>query len=185
MKIHVILIAIIVSFSHIPATLSAPNHDLSLSAAEQITFSKNTLKNKKNTKKNLSFNAFGQRFDLVLAEKNDLMKRLSVPSNSIKLYAGKIKNKANSWARLSVINGEYSGAVFDGNELFLIDVGKNIGAAMSNKPNIKNAKTVIYKSADVSTHLNCANHDKHGAGFSYGNLLSDSVRSRHTNCCRP
>lgn len=164
----------------IQSTSAAPNQDFSISNAEQVTFSQNTLDNTNDASKRVSFSAFGQEFSLVLTEKNDLMGRVSLGNKNIKLYSGQIEGKEDSWARLTVINSQYSGAIFDGTELYLLDAGKNINAAMQNGTKMADVKTAIYKSSEVSTHLNCASDHDHGAGFSYRNLLSKSARDKYS-----
>ena len=53
------------------------------------------------------------------------------------------------------MSGEYSGAVYDGNELYLIDTGKRVADAVkeSQKDLMLQSNTVVYKSADLSSNL--------------------------------
>ena len=169
-------------------TFAQINNDFSLANADQVTFTKNTLDKTDETSKHLNFSAFDAEFNLVLEPNNDLMNLYSSERKDIKLYIGKIEGNDASWARLSVIKNKYTGAIFDGEELFLIDVSKNINDALTNNKNMLDVNTVIYKASDVSTDLSCASHGDHEAQFSYSNLLknakqnlSDSVNSSPTS----
>lgn len=167
----------------IPVMLSATalavtNQGFSISNAEQVTFSKNTLDSSGSDVKTISFSSFKQNFDLILQEKNQLMNGFSPNRNNIKLYAGKIQGNDKSWARITVIGDKYTGAIFNGTELYMLDVGENVHGALTSNADLKDANTVIYKSSEVSSHLTCGNHDTHESTFSYKNLLSESTRER-------
>ena len=68
---------------------------------------------------------------------------------------GTVEGVAGSWARISVVSGEYSGAVFDGNEMFMIDTGKRVSDAVdeSQKELMLQSNTVVYKAADMTSNL--------------------------------
>jgi len=108
---------------------SGSEHGFSLAEAEKVVFTKNTLKEPAESDYYLSFSAFSQRFDLELQKNEKLLGRLSFWRNDVALFEGKIAGNEKSWARITVFSGRYSGAVFDGDELFLLDVGANVSAA--------------------------------------------------------
>ena len=112
---------------------SATNDDFFIPDAQEITFSKNTLHSSNSNTKYISFSSFEQKFDLILQEKNQLMNGYSAKHKSIKLFTGKIKDNDQSWARITVINDKYTGAIFDGKELYMLDVGENINGALANQ----------------------------------------------------
>ena len=157
---------------------SATNDDFFIPDAQEITFSKNTLHSSNSNTKYISFSSFEQNFDLILQEKNQLMNGYSAKHKSIKLFTGKIKDNDNSWARITVINDKYTGAIFDGKELYMLDVGENINGALTNNTDMSDVKTVMYKSSEVSSHLNCGDHGPHEHQFSYKKLLSASTRQQ-------
>ena len=132
---------------------SATNDDFFIPDAQEITFSKNTLHSSNSNTKYISFSSFEQNFDLILQEKNQLMNGYSAKHKSIKLFTGKIKDNDQSWARITVINDKYTGAIFDGKELYMLDVGENINGALTNNTDMSDVKTVMYKSSEVSSHL--------------------------------
>ena len=156
---------------------AATNQGFFISNAEQVTFSKNTLSSSGSSTKYISFSAFKQNFNLTLQEKNQLMNGFSSKHKNIKLYAGIIQGNDNSWARITVVNDEYTGAIFNGSELYMIDTGDNTNSALSNT-NMAGVKTVIYKSSELSSHLTCGDHETHGSAFSYKNLLPNSTRQQ-------
>ena len=95
------------------------NADFHVLNAESIEFTENSLDGSGTDQKYLSFTAFDKNFDLVLEKRNDLMNRFSSKLDHVKLYAGKIQGVDKSWARLTIIDGVYSGAVYDGEEMYL------------------------------------------------------------------
>ena len=161
------------------AVSAATNQDFSILNAEKVSFSKNTINTQNNSIKYLSFSSFEQEFDLILQENNKLLNGFSPKRTDLKLYSGKIEGNSKSWARITVIGDEYTGAIFDGQELYLLDVAEDIVKALSNKDDIKDAKTVIYKSSDLSSDLTCGTHNEHESAFAYDNLLPDSSHQQH------
>jgi len=169
-------LVIIIPIALSPGAFAASDKGYSISNAEQVIFSKNNLNSTDGDIKYLSLSSFKQNFDLVLQQRNQLKNGVSPSNKNIKLYAGKIQDKENSWARITVIGDRYTGAIFDGSELYMIDVGEDVDGVLTSDVNITDAKTVIYKSSEISSHLTCANHDSHESAFAYDNLLSDITR---------
>jgi len=154
------------------------NQGFFIEYAEPVQFSKNTLGDARAPEKRLFFSSFGQQFDLILQERSRLLNGYRLSRSDIKLYTGKIVGNSESWVRITTVGGEYSGAIYDGAELYLLDVGHNISDALTNGANIKQAKTVIYKSSQLTTSLSCGVDDQHASTFAYENLLTDQARQR-------
>lgn len=176
----VTFVVLVISISSTQASATA-NHDFSIANAEQVNFTKNTLNNSDSSNQYLSFSAFNQEFNLVLQENSKLADRFSSKNKKINLFTGKIQGNEKSWARLTVFGEQYTGAVFNGNELFILDIGQNINAALHANANMQSIKTVIYKSSEVSSDLKCADHEDHAEhdhAFSYKNLLSEQTRKK-------
>jgi len=47
-------------------------------------------------------------------------------SVQITLYAGTVEGVDGSWARITKVNNQFSGAIFDGYELYMLDSGKMV-----------------------------------------------------------
>lgn len=112
----------------------------------------------------LSFNAYGQRFDIELEPNNELMANLPTVQKarlkqSMRVYKGRIPGIEGSWARISRNGKRISGAIWDGSELYLIDssdeVKKAIGKERSSRASGK-AYPLIYKMSEIETSATCA-----------------------------
>lgn len=166
-----------------PAISSAAiNQEFYILNAEAVDFSESSLDGASGEEKSLSFTAFGKNFDLALKQRDDLMGRFSSKSTDIKLYSGEIQGVDNSWARLTVVGDRYTGAIFDGAELFILDEGKNIADTLPyDSDDMQNVKTAIYKAAEVSTDLTCGSTHDHDSKFSYKNLLSGATAEQFSS----
>ena len=160
------------------SSASAAAENYSIANAEQVIFTKNTLDDAESNIKTISFTSFKRNFNLILKEKNQIIDGFSSKENNIKLYAGKIQSNEKSWVRITVIDDKYTGAIFDGTELYMLDIGNNIQAALTNKTDMRDAKTVIYKSSELSSNFSCGIHGSHESTFSYQNLLPESTRNQ-------
>jgi hypothetical protein len=88
----------------------------------------------------LEFTAFGRDFRLQLASNQRLAKFIA--GSSVQLYEGTLEGVADSWARISVLDGLPRGMIWDGRELFIVDAapeGVNHGAT----------GTVMFRLADA------------------------------------
>lgn len=171
------LVTLILLVLHSSTVLGSKNSDFTLSNAEQVRFTENALKSDASNDQNkrLSFYAYGASFDLVLQQDKQLMRRLSSSRPDMKLYAGKLEGKADSWARITVIEDQYSGAIFDGEELFIIDTGDNINDALAGRAAMQDVKTVIYKASELSSDSQCGSDAEHQTSFSYNSILPDEA----------
>ena len=73
-----------------------------------------------------SFESFGRSFDLILKSNDRLIAKLPRRQRiklveSHQLYRGKIDGVDQSWVRLTRIGQKWSGMIWDGHELFVID----------------------------------------------------------------
>ncbi len=85
----------------------------------------------------MRFDAFGRRFDLTLEENRALT---SIVQNqavleSIDVYRGRIADDDNTWVRVTIENGNPKGMLWDGQEMYAIDIVDN--------------QTAIYRLADL------------------------------------
>ena len=161
---------------------AAINQDFYILNAEAVEFFEDSLDNSGGAEKYLSFTAFGKNFNLALKQRDDLMGRFSAKSNNIKLYSGKVQGVDKSWARLTVADGQYTGAIFDGNEQFILDEGKNIADTLPyDSDDMQSVKTAIYKASEVSSDLTCGSGHDHGSKFSYKNLLSGATAEQFSS----
>ncbi len=83
------------------------------------------------TSSSLRFDAFGKRFDLALEVNRTLLgaaERASLPAG-VEVYRGAVAGMPGSWARLVLANDVPRGVIWDGSELWAIEVaaGANAG----------------------------------------------------------
>ena len=108
----------------------------------------------------LTFYAYGREFNLNLHKNARFISSLPnvLQQNNIAVYAGNIENVDNSWVRMTRINGRYSGAIYNGEELFMVDNGQIVAESVdaSLKSGMASADTVIYRVADVIDASSCA-----------------------------
>ena len=77
------------------------------------------------TLRNLAFEAYGKRFDINLEVNHTLLDAAQRGSlgSGVEVYRGDITGMPNSWVRLVVANDAPRGVLWDGNELWAIEVG--------------------------------------------------------------
>ncbi|MGI9235934.1 MAG: M12 family metallo-peptidase [Woeseiaceae bacterium] len=83
----------------------------------------------------MSFEAFGRRFDIRLEENRSLLSRPlqqrfdnglnSLPDNSVDIYRGDIAGMSGSWVRLVIADELPRGMLWDGVELWAIDIDQD------------------------------------------------------------
>ena len=112
----------------------------------------------------MSFSAFGQTFNLLMKKNDALMKNYSARLVDVELYAGTIEGIDGSWARITKVNNQFSGAIYDGYELYMLDNGNMVSDAVdpSLKEVMQETETVLYRASDMTSTLTCGDHGEHG-----------------------
>lgn len=134
-----------------------------------------------------SFYAYGKQFDLLLSENKKLMSQSSINMKQAKFYKGEIDGVYGSWARINIIDGEYSGAIFDGHELYLLDAGSKIFAAADDvvQSSMDSTDTAIFKASDITSTSSCGGdhegHSEHEGHFSYKSFVEKLKKNRQND----
>ncbi|MGO4891702.1 putative Ig domain-containing protein [Flavobacterium sp. W21_SRS_FM6] len=124
----------------------------------------------------------GVTYTFALQPNQKLSKKLSKKqSSALSILKGTIKDTPNSWVRLTLKDGLYSGAFFDGTELFFIDPESSIADIIvpnSNNQRVMSSRTkqVIYKASDVELNATCAleiPNPNAADTFDYSNFVSN------------
>lgn len=100
----------------------------------------------------LAFEAFGRRFELELEENAKVLSGIE-PSRlkqlrDLTLFRGKVRGQPDSWVRLSLMNGQYTGAIWDGAELYSIEPRSTLRPHLATPPAGTSA-TLIYRLSDT------------------------------------
>ena len=93
-------------------------------------------------------------FSLVLRPNERLIADLPHPKRkklitTCKLYRGHVNGITDSWVRLSVTGKKWSGMIWDGEELYILDPIRSIQHELLNPPDPGVTGNVIYKSSDI------------------------------------
>ncbi|MGD8810616.1 MAG: M12 family metallo-peptidase [Gammaproteobacteria bacterium] len=97
----------------------------------------------------LSFVAAGRQFDVELRSNAGILALApGEPPPAVALYRGRLSGQPDSWARISRHDGHLRGAIFDGEELWLIDTAARLAGALE-VPEAAEA-TVIFPLSEVS-----------------------------------
>lgn len=112
----------------------------------------------------LTFDAFGQHFELLLESNDRLIANL--PQNqkerlqrNLRMYRGTISGNDDSWVRITRDGdgNQISGMIWDGNEIYIIDSANNVEAALHRKQNLHQSYPLIYRLSDTEwDHALCA-----------------------------
>ena len=121
---------------------------------------------------NLRVQAFGRTFELQLEDNIRLLRAVSAQTRerlgAIQLLKGTIKDVPGSWVRLTVSGGRYSGAFWDGADLYAIAPREALDTALLAP--MRPATTAIYRLSDTQGGLlqgTCGTNDpgvRAGAG---------------------
>lgn len=166
--------AMALAFSFISSTaslnalaLNEANSEFYINDAEAIIFiekDSDALSQKStalvNQIKQLSFYAHGREFNLELSDNTPISSRFASRLKNVNLYRGTVNGAENSWVRINEKDGQYSGAIFDGQELYMLDSIEAIAGAMADTSKVTNSasQTVLYKAADVTSAAICGDH---------------------------
>ena len=96
------------------------------------------------------FRALGREFDISLVPNERLVTNLRaarVLPGDLNVFRGEIAGVPDSWARFSLIDGRMLGAVWDGNELFLVDSAANLRDFISG--NLSDEDILVFRASDV------------------------------------
>ncbi len=108
-----------------------------------------------NNEKRIFFEAFDKHFTLNIHENKDISKNLSSREDlgSDMFYKGYVNGESSSWVRLSKVNDLWRGAVFDGEELYLIDSTDMVIEELDNSAFAKvalfNPEHLVVKASDI------------------------------------
>ncbi len=101
----------------------------------------------------LGFSAFGRAFELdvesnaALLESLDAAARASASGIDNLFLRGTLVGDSGSWARLSRIDGRWTGGFYDGIELYLVDHAANVADLLATPA--RPGSTVIYRFSDL------------------------------------
>ena len=109
----------------------------------------------------VEFQAFGRYFELELAPNDRLIADLPRQQkdqlvSQIELYRGRIKDIPESWVRLTRIDDHFSGMLWDGVEVYLIDHSSEVDTALVGASKSQTPQQVIYRLSDIELNTNCA-----------------------------
>src|SRR3954471_18205972 len=104
---------------------------------------------------NLRVQAFGRTFELQLEDNVRLLRATSAQTRerigAIQLLKGTIKDVPGSWVRLTLSGGRYSGAFWDGTELYAIAPRETLDTALLTP--MQPSTTAIYRLSDTQGGL--------------------------------
>ncbi len=129
----------------------------------------------------IQFNAYDRQFNLKLKDNSKIINQANINKNDIntKFYAGTLNGIKNSWAHLSIENGNITGAIYDGQELFIINQLDVVEAEAANWPHDKmSASTsgnVIYRISEDNARL----LSNTAISISSNNKQSSTNKSKH------
>ncbi|MDU0355980.1 hypothetical protein RS130_20660 [Paraglaciecola aquimarina] len=132
----------------------------------------------------IDVSAGGNTFTLLLRPNVKLTKLLTEKQQrNVTLLKGNIKGIPNSWARLSLKSGHYTGVFYDGTELYFIEpktsISKVVKGDSRNLLILENdTEQVLYKASDVEMNASCALeiHNPQAKTFDYS-ALQDELSS--------
>ena len=131
------------------------------------------------SEKEITFEAFDKSFDVELSENKELLQRSELVARAVselptsRFYKGKLKNRPGSWARLADLNGKWSGAVYDGEELYLIDSLDNLGSDLSALPELAGSHLAVLRASDIDHQGSCATQANEGSGSFYSDIAAE------------
>ncbi|GJL63082.1 MAG: hypothetical protein NPIRA04_17360 [Nitrospirales bacterium] len=101
-----------------------------------------------------SFDAFGRAFDLMLESNDRLIDKLPTGQRehlhkAYGLFRGKIEGLENSWVRLTRMGKQWSGMIWDGQEVYIIDSMQAMTEALATTPPADVTAHGIYRLSDT------------------------------------
>jgi hypothetical protein len=110
----------------------------------------------------LSFMAYGQQFTLHLQPNDRVIAQLPAEQKdalrpTVQLYRGMLADVEGSWVRVAHIGGQWSGVIWDGVELYIIDTSDEVAPLLDSGLVHATPYTLIYRLSDtVNTPGQCA-----------------------------
>jgi hypothetical protein len=178
-KMCILSFALIISLStHMAFGAQSSSENLSLADAQVLKFDELQVNNPTDELR-LGITVFGQPLVLLLQRNELLLSKASkkLREREFSLYVGQLEGVANSWVRLSKIGNKYTGAFYDGNELWLIDSASAVNTALKGSEQLSAQavsanESVIFRSSAISNLGMCALNDTRNQ-FNYQQLLND------------
>ncbi|MEP2654136.1 MAG: M12 family metallo-peptidase, partial [Paraglaciecola sp.] len=135
----------------------------------------------------LSINVYGQNYTFLLSE-NISLNRQSIYRKSateVVPYSGSIDGINGSWVRLTKVAGNYIGAFYDGNELFLIDDAVK-ASEMTSSATSSSQGSVAFAASSVSNIGHCdMDLSKNNGAFDYSEIMSPVNKVELANTTLP
>ncbi|MEO9944497.1 M12 family metallo-peptidase [Paraglaciecola sp.] len=122
----------------------------------------------------LSINVYGQSFTFLLTENTSLNQQAKYRKHATEVvpYSGSIEGVNGSWVRLTKVAGNYIGAFYDGNELFLIDDAVK-ASEITNSTALASHGSVAFTASSVSNIGHCdMDLRKNSSAFDYSEIMS-------------
>jgi hypothetical protein len=97
------------------------------------------------------FDAYGRRFTLELESNDRLVSALAARGKlqaGNRLFRGMVRGMAGSWVRLARVGDSLEGAIWDGNELYVVTRHSSIAPNLSLALDASPAQTVVYRLSD-------------------------------------
>lgn len=133
----------------------------------------------------LRFDAYGRRFSLTL-EKNSRLSQALAPSAqssqdgpALSLYQGTIENIPGSWVRMSAKGQTIRGMIWDGRDLYVVDLAEALRDSLVAPLSVDAASSVIFRLADTQVEPGAsfcgADSDSGGVGARSGKSAYTSL----------
>lgn len=100
-------------------------------------------------RRELRFEALGRRFELWIEPHPDLGRLAAAMGSPAEPWRGSLPAHAGSWARLTRLDGHWTGLVFDGVEYFAIELAADVVRFAPGAAGLPADATVIYRLADA------------------------------------
>lgn len=131
--------------------------------------------------KQITLKGAGAIFAIELEKNTSLLEKFKLPaSNNQTLFKGKITGNSDSWVRLSEVEGVYSGTIYDGTELYIIDRNDQLNQLMSASQSLQfeqrsPSTQVMYKASDITNNGFCGieGHNHGTSAFDYSEFVEE------------
>jgi hypothetical protein len=105
----------------------------------------------------MSFEAYGRRFDLELEPNERLLSKLSATEKAalarFPVYRGRLAGAPDSWVRLTWVGRNVHGMIWDGAQLYFIEPAQKAEPFMIARGQLASSATAIYRLADTESDL--------------------------------